>query len=296
MSTAEFEMDIERIFHPTDFSEASLRAFAHALRLAVDAKSSLTIYHTEPHNRSASWEQFPHVRQVLEGWGMIPPHSSREAIVELGIGVEKVSAAHRNARESVLRYLEKYPHELIVLATHQHTGLRRWFSRSVAEPIARRSGEMTLFIPTRSAGFVSFRTGTVTLRHILIPIDISPYPRLAIDAAVALVRSLRVTGVTFHLLLTHGKGRHQVIERREDEIGKWITISDDRDPLTAILRCAAGVEADLIIAASGAGPSGIAGRITGRLTERVIRRATCPVLTVPPTPAFDDSMAGFVSG
>ena len=294
MSTA--EMDIERIFHPTDFSEASLRAFAHALRLAVDAKSSLTIYHTEPHNRAASWEQFPHVRQVLEGWGLIPPHSSREAIVELGIGVEKVSAAHRNARESVLKYLEKYPHELIVLATHQHTGLRRWFSRSVAEPIARRSGEMTLFIPASSDGFVSFRTGTVTLRRILIPIDIAPYPRLAIEAATALVQALGVTGVTFYPLLTRGKERLQVLERREDEVGRWVTISNDRDPLTAILRCCAEVNADLIVA-GGAGPPGVAERISGSLTERVIRSATCPVLAIPPATDFDDSMATvFVTG
>jgi hypothetical protein len=32
-------IDIQRIFHPTDFSDISQTAFAHALKLAVGARS-----------------------------------------------------------------------------------------------------------------------------------------------------------------------------------------------------------------------------------------------------------------
>jgi nucleotide-binding universal stress UspA family protein len=282
-------MEIEKVFHPTDFTEASHRAFAHALRLAVGLKSGLTVFHTEAHNPSASWEEFPHVRQLLESWGMIPPHSPREAIIDLGIGVEKVSAAHRSARESVLKYLEKYPHDLIVLATHQHTGLYRWLSRSIAEPVARRSGEMALFIPARGPGFVSFQRGEVSLRNILIPVDIAPSPQLAIETAETLVRALGVTDVNYYLLRTRGQGSPGVIERSESGSGRRITLSDDRDPLKAVLHGCDKVAADLVVTCADSS-GGVAERITGSLTARIVRLAPCPVFTVPAGLAFEGAI------
>ena len=106
-------IDIQRIFYPTDFSASSQTAFAHALKLAVGAKSILTIYHTDPGSRSNSWESFPHVREVLERWNLLPPHSPRQAVVELGLGVEKVAASHSDAVSSVLSFLNRHQHDLI---------------------------------------------------------------------------------------------------------------------------------------------------------------------------------------
>jgi nucleotide-binding universal stress UspA family protein len=77
-----------------------------------------------------------------------------------------------------------------VLATHQHTGLRRWFSRSVAELIARRSGEMTSSFRLLRMDLSHSEPGQLRFSRILIPIDIAPYPRLAIEAATALVEAL----------------------------------------------------------------------------------------------------------
>jgi len=271
---------MDTIFHPTDFSRASHRAFAHALRLAVIAKSTLTVYHTEPHNPAASWDQFPHVRQLLADWGMIPEQSPREAIYDLGIGIEKVSAAHRSARDSVLKYLEKYPHQLIVLATHQHSGLRQLFRRSVAEQIARRSGDMALFIPAKCEGFVSLNDGTVSLRNILILSDTTYFSQLGIEAAQMMVRSLGVTEANFFILQKNGKGESRQVEEGSNECGKWFTISDDRSPLIAVTQVAEEVSAELIIVSS-AGRDTIAERLFGSLAERVVRQAPCPVLTVP---------------
>lgn len=38
---------LSSVFHPTDFSPASEVAFAHALRLALDAKAELHIMHVD---------------------------------------------------------------------------------------------------------------------------------------------------------------------------------------------------------------------------------------------------------
>ena len=74
----------------------------------------------------------------------------------------------------MLAHFHRSPPNLIVLATRQREGLARWLSKAVAEPLARRSGAMTLFIPQSGRGFISPDDGTVTLERILIPIDHDP--------------------------------------------------------------------------------------------------------------------------
>src|SRR5262249_5963496 len=152
----------------SDFSDASNIAFVHALKLAVSANGRLTILHAGADR--GVWQDFPSVRRTLERWGMLPPGSPKEAIYSVGLDIQKIATPHSDPVRDVLHYLGKHPHDLIVLATHQHNGLDRWICKQVAEPVARRSGEMTLFIPYRSEGFVSLESGAVSLRKALIPV------------------------------------------------------------------------------------------------------------------------------
>src|SRR4029450_8386635 len=96
---------IDTILHPSDFSEASETAFAHALKTALVARSHLTLLHVTS-DGSAEWTNFPGVRQTLERWGLLPPNSPPSAVPELGIDVEKVIARGRNAVSSGLRHRE----------------------------------------------------------------------------------------------------------------------------------------------------------------------------------------------
>src|SRR5581483_655193 len=98
----------------------------------------------------------------------------------------KVALPDSDPVRSAVQFLSKHPHDLIVLATHQHDGLERWIHHKVAEPIARKSAEMTLFIPHQGAGFVTAANGEPRLRSILIPVDRVPDPQTAIDAAAAI--------------------------------------------------------------------------------------------------------------
>ena len=47
MSDEGLESSIVHVFHPTDFSEASWLAFAHALRVALLARAALTLFHVD---------------------------------------------------------------------------------------------------------------------------------------------------------------------------------------------------------------------------------------------------------
>ncbi len=48
------KITLRRIFHPTDLSELSAAAFAHALKLAIANKGLLTIMHANQHKENTT--------------------------------------------------------------------------------------------------------------------------------------------------------------------------------------------------------------------------------------------------
>jgi nucleotide-binding universal stress UspA family protein len=72
MSQTDSQVWFQRIFHPSDFSDASDVAFVHALKLAVLANGRLTILHA---GDGGDRQEFPRVRRTLERWEMLPPNS-----------------------------------------------------------------------------------------------------------------------------------------------------------------------------------------------------------------------------
>jgi len=190
---------LQSVCHPTDFSPASYRAFAHALTAALTAKSKLTILHVS-RQRGEEWTDFPQVRETLERWGLLPKNSERSAVANLGIKVEKVQTVHKDPVEGVTAYLDSHNTDLIVLATDQSKGTVQWLNQSVATGVARKSRQMTLFIPDGVAGFVSIQDGSVSLKHILIPVALDPPAQPAIQAAVRMAARLRCPSGVFTLL------------------------------------------------------------------------------------------------
>ena len=65
---------VKSIFHPSDFSEASELAFAHALAIALIGETELIIMHARRGERE-DWSQFPAVRKTLARWQVLEPGS-----------------------------------------------------------------------------------------------------------------------------------------------------------------------------------------------------------------------------
>ncbi|MGI9202494.1 MAG: universal stress protein, partial [Woeseiaceae bacterium] len=88
---------VRSVLHPTDFSPASDRAFAHALAIALLRQTDFTILHVGPENASdADWSRFPSVRQTLERWGLLDAGSPRSAVMDdLQVRVKKVAIRSR---------------------------------------------------------------------------------------------------------------------------------------------------------------------------------------------------------
>lgn len=269
-----------RIFHPTDFSDTSTVAFAHALKFATLEHGRLTILHTDTDPQDRHWSEFPKVRSTLERWNILPPHASKEAFAEIGLHVEKIAASHKNTEESLLHYLHKHPHDLIVLATHQYRGLERLTHKTIAESVARRSGEMTLFIPEGVDGFVALDDGAAHLKHILIPVDHTPHPQIAMDAAASIAELLGCTDVLFTVLHIGPSRSFPAVKTYPGERWKWEARLEYGDIEEQILRTTEHGQADLIVMATE-GHHGFLDALRGSTTERIVRAADCPVLAVP---------------
>lgn len=179
------------VIHPTDFSGASVNAFAHALKISITAKSKLYVAHVAARPDANEWHTFPHVRQMLAEWGLLDADAPTAAIAErLGVDVRKVEIEPQNPVHGVARFLESHPSGLMVLATQGREGLPRWLHPSTAEAMSRRARMQTLFIPPHSTSLVDRATGQLDLNRILIPVDHQPAPTAAIKAVQHFYRAL----------------------------------------------------------------------------------------------------------
>jgi nucleotide-binding universal stress UspA family protein len=267
------------VFHPSDFSEASEIAFAHALKIALMAGATLHMLHVSDQSR-VPWEDFPGVRETLERWGLIPAGSPRSAVTRLGIDVLKVVTHDSDAVKASLSFLARRPADLVVLAVHQRDGRMRWFQKSVGEPIARRSGQVTLFVPHGIEGFVSRATGAVSLRHILIPIAQKPSPQPAVDAAARFVGNLQVAAGTLTLLHVEDGNDVPAVHCPDVPGWTWNRLTTTGDPVERILEVAADIAADLIVMTTD-GPDGFLDALRGTTSARVLNKARCPVASLP---------------
>lgn len=273
-----------RILHPSDFSRASLIAFAHALKLALGSNAELEIVHVKRHkigrDKDVHWSDFPGVRATLARWRILPPEAPPEDLATLGVQVKKVLDSENDPLAAMVQYCENHPPDLLVLATHQRDGLARWLHKPVAEPLARQARAMTLFLPTRGQGFISPANGAVKLNRVLIPVDHEPSAQGAVEEAFFLAEGLNCKDVQFKLLHVGTDRGMPTLFLPHHSGYRWDERMVNGDAVAEILREAATGSADLIVFATQ-GHLGMLDALRGSTTERVLRRANCAVLAVP---------------
>ena len=264
---------IRSIVHPTDFSDLSLPAFSHALRIALAAKSKLHLLHVVREDTDEG-SGFPHVQRLLVQWGLLEEKDPPSAMAtKLGLQVDNVALDGRKPADGILHFLSQHPCDLVVLAIHGLDGLDHWLKGPIAETVFGRSAISTLFVPRGARGFVDQVSGDFRLRRVLVPVDHSPEPYRAIEVARSLSRLLTGTDITMQLL----------------HIGSTVPILHGMsDPITlrygnvvqTILAAAVEYDADLICMPT-AGHHGVLDAMRGSTTERVLHHAPCPLLAVP---------------
>lgn len=292
--------EIKRVLFPTDFSDPAEEALPHAVRLARALGAELHLFHaTVLHDYHPSQDEgFPETESLME----ILSKRSRDLLGKLkerGPSTLVIKEAERRGTAPapmILDYAAEWDIDLIVMATHGRRGLSHMWLGSVAEEVVRRSSCPVLTV--RSGADVGSVTDT---GRILVPIDFSDSTdqtltyattfSTLLDAELHLVHVIEqpiqpvfyeaytevVPANNEELARTAGSELLKLKQAKGIDKAKTHVISGF--PAQEILDFAEREKIDLIIMGSE-GLTGLAHLLLGSVAERVVRRASCPVLVV----------------
>jgi nucleotide-binding universal stress UspA family protein len=264
-----------RIIHPVhEHSSDDLLAFKHALAIAHAACGEIEII--DVRDSHDVYESFS-VRGVLEKWGILPPNSERQDVGKLGLKVTKI-VRKGEMKKFVSHRMEKHPHDMLVIGTHERHGLGALFGQDLAEYLADAFRQTTLYVPAKTRPFINPETGVPSLKKVLIPIAVDPSPELSFSFLHMLL------GI-FHLDSVQVMGLHcgeAFPEPSTDLITGlyWKEILTNGAVVTAITEAAHSNSVDLIIMTTQ-GRNSLPKKIMGTITEHVLNTSPCPVLSIP---------------
>jgi nucleotide-binding universal stress UspA family protein len=191
---------------------------------------------------------------------------------------------------------------LIVLASHGYTGAQRVLMGSTAERVVRHAHCPVLTVPTRNRPKSSGHGDAFRVKKILVPLDFSDLSQDALPWAVSLAIEHDAELILLHVvekypidyLVGEELAKHSIaplkkrarssLDRLAEIWGREGTIPvsvavREGNPYEEICQLAKMVCADLIVQTTH-GYTGLSHVWLGSTAERVVRHATCPVLTV----------------
>ncbi len=147
--------ELKRLFVTTDFSSESKKAFPYAAALGRMFHSSLTLVYVVPGQLPA---ELSHIGIVLEQRRLmeearkhLPPFARAEFAPDLDIDTRVLNggSAHEICRMAAMQGAD-----LIIMATHGHTGLKHFLVGSVTENVVRHAPCPVLVVRERENDFV----------------------------------------------------------------------------------------------------------------------------------------------
>ncbi len=296
--------EFNRILCPIDFSDASRHAIDQAAAIAGWYGSHVTGLHVLqqpvifeppilfaepggvkdlPANRELVWLR-------LNEW-MKPAGA---AGVPWDVRIDQGIPA-----ECILQYAHFLPADLIVIGTHGTSGFERLIIGSVAEKVLRKAECPVLTVPPHAA-----TASRVPFKRILCPVDFSEPSLVALQTALSLAEEADADLTVFNVIdwpdddtfLVEAFESPEMRKQLEAQTAQRVDalIPDDArvwsrpsakvavgKAYQEIVRTASDMDADLIVI-------GVHGRnavdltLFGSTTNQVVRRASCPVLTIRP--------------
>ena len=297
---------IKKILCPIDFSEFSRHAFDRSVAIAKGAGASVTAIHVAPFQAPP---RYPYIEPRGVEAFMLAEGDREKLMTELkrflaideSIGVpltcEVVDAP--NVHHEILAQADRLPADLIVIGTHGRSGFQRLLLGSITEKVLR-----TARPPVLTVGAVPdvVPAGDSSFKRILCAVDFSECSIAALRYAASLAEPAGADLTALYVIEWTPMGYDPLLGPPTDLAGYRMaaeTMGRERlhkavaesaypnveeivtpgKPHHEILRIAAERESDLIVL-------GIHGRnpldrmLFGSTAEPVVRRSTCPVLTV----------------
>jgi len=295
--------NVQKIIVTTDFSTQSLPAVRYALALGSTIGASVTLLHVvESSSPLAGMESLVLARTDSE----IEALAARqlEALAQReSKGSVKVTTMVRTGKpfhEIALSAGERHA-DLIVIATHGHTGLKHVLLGSTAERVVRHAPCPVLTIPTRNLPKHARQAASLKLKKILVPIDFSSLSKDALPYALLLAGHSGAELALLHIVekfpmdsllgpVTNELTVPWIMEAETNLEGlagslaktagvKATAVVERGTPFERICHTAKTAGADIIVLTTR-GYTGLQHVWLGSTAERVVRHSPCPVLVV----------------
>lgn len=294
----------KHILCATDFSDFSNHAVPYGIALAKEFKAKLFLCHVIDLSSAAVYgeavlaleEQQKRMTKYAEDEmaGLMSRQSvDWEPLVAVG------NAAHEIARMAAEKRAD-----ITVAASHGRAGLKRLILGSVTERLMRTLPCPLLVVRSPERGFVTPANQAITLKRILVGCDFSPDSNLALHYGLSLAQEFQASLHLVHVIqpplyeylekpeapeATSQKGLKGTLKQKLDdmvpeEARTWcepVTTLLAGQPHEEITKYALVNDVDLVVLGVR-GHSLVETLFVGSTTDRVLRRAPCPVLSVQP--------------
>ena len=281
----------KRLLAATDLSESNIAALRYARMLADRFRTKLTVMYSDP------------IAYPVEVFGDIPAlvyASTPEHAARLRVEVEEhvdpilrglpyeVFVTVGPPAATIARAAEEKKADLLVIGTHGHHGWRRALLGSVAEGVLH---EVRCPVLTVSRHCTQPPQGLASIARIVCPTNFSDAARDSLRVAGAMASAFDAELVVVHVV-------EELSDARVDEARVRMEAGPELERLCSyreivlrggaaerILDCVDDLGADLLVI--GAQRKLFRDEtVIGGTTERIVRFATCPVMTVPrPVPS-----------
>ncbi|MBI3962592.1 MAG: universal stress protein [Deinococcus sp.] len=267
---------VQRILHPTDFSQCSLKALDLAQRLSHMLPASLTLFHVADLRdlqvgatsmyagaAGAEWLQPAIDQRLLEAKARLGELCRPQDQKEVRIGAAAPEIIARSADT-----------DLVVMGTHSRTGLAHLFLGSVAEATVRASPAPVITVPLAA----NLRPP----RLILVATDFSPSAHRALSYARLLAAATGADLAIVHVLdetrQASPEQAHQQLAQLASDLSQRRRLLVAGKPAPAILELATDLGVDFI-ALGTHGRTGLARLMFGSVAEHTVCHSLVPVLT-----------------
>lgn len=286
-----WETMYDRILVPTDGGETVDAALDAALDLADRYDATVHLLFVADTTRHSLASTKGGVTDVLEREGESVVEEAAARVRDRGLEVVTDVRQGRPAT-AIVEYAEDRNVDLVVMPTHGRTGVARLVLGSVTERVVRQS-EIPVLTMRPEASL------DLPLHRLLVPTDGSTPAESALDAAVGIATDhgagIRLLHVVDTASLGPDVGSYIDIDRLEDHAERVLDEATERTTAAGIEDVTQAVEygsphreinqfvedndVDLVVMGTQ-GLTGLDRYLLGSVTEKVLRTAPVPVLTV----------------
>lgn len=278
---------------PVTAESNETRVLYHVGELAIALDADVTLLAVADTTRDSVTVVEGNVVDALETEGRQALEEAADVLESLGLDPQ-TEVVQGSPAETIVDYADRYDQDLVAMATHARTGLRRYILGSVTEKVVRLSPVPVLTARADEEEELEFPYG-----RILVPVDGSEPSDRASEHALSLASALDASLDVLSVVDTSGFGpdvRAQLASERgraaaQDAVRAVTADASDRGVTDVRTEVEEGRPADVLaeyvadhavdaVVMGTTGRTGLNRVLLGSVAEETVRTAPVPVVTV----------------